>query len=137
MEAAAAGVGVELLEACLGGAPEFLGEDAFDERAGDRLGLLLEQPQLGGDLGGDQIGPGGQELAELDVDAAGLFQRSPQRAAGRGPSRLGGVPPSEAGKPGAGGDHGDLGVATPAGQPSSQCGERVGERLSGRGGQRP
>ena len=67
--------------------------DALDRgRAGRRRHAILQPLQLGGDLGADDVGPGGEKLAELDigrpqpVDRARQSRRGRARRAARGNS---------------------------------------------------
>ncbi len=128
--------GVECGEAGGGCDAQLLDEDTVDQREADRRDLLLEMAELGDDLSGQQVGSGGQELAELDVDAAGLFEGGSQGAAGRGPLRLGGVPSPEPGQPGATGDRHDFRHSAAAGELSAESLDRVGKGLAGRFGKR-
>jgi hypothetical protein len=53
-----------------------------------RPSTLLQDLQLGGDLGRQQVGPGRQELPELDEDAAGPFEHGPDTRTSRSAADL-------------------------------------------------
>lgn len=103
------GIGVEVVEHLV--RHELLRQHLQDLGLRHRPSTLLQDLQLGGDLGRQQVGPGRQELPELDEDAAGPFERGPEGF---------GVPPPAAHQPGPGEDHPQFGVPSQPPGPDSQ-----------------
>jgi hypothetical protein len=73
-------LGIDALEHLAGVLAEFFGQQGLDGRPRRGGHPVLQLGQFGGHRRGQQVGPGGQHLAELDEDRAGLFQRRPQPA---------------------------------------------------------
>jgi hypothetical protein len=73
-------------------APEVGGERSRDRVPGHRRGPVLQRGQLLDELGGQQVAPGGQLLAELDERHAALVEGRAQRP-GQLPPRRGGRGP--------------------------------------------
>jgi hypothetical protein len=76
-------LGVELAEAPRRLDTQLFFEDLLHDRGGHRLGSLLQQAELVGDLRGNQVGPRGQELPKLDEHAARSFEGDPDCSTGR------------------------------------------------------
>ena len=70
--------GVEGLEGVADVARELLLDPRTRALAVERRHPVLQQGQLFGDVGRDQVAPGGQDLAELHEDRAQFLQRQPQ-----------------------------------------------------------
>ncbi len=80
IDAAASGTGSKEANTARGRRAEFGDEQCLDAGRVHGRDVILEPGQLGDDIGRQQVGPGGQHLAELDEHAAGLVQRGSEVA---------------------------------------------------------
>ena len=107
-------------------------EQRRDRVAVGRPHVVLEPRQLTDRVGREQVGAGRQDLAELDEHPAALLEREPQAAHRREPLAVEIVLRAEAERrpqPVAGGDAGDLGVATDAATAALERPDRVRDGL--------
>ena len=78
MDADASGSRDELAEDLLDRAPERVAHDRGRRLAGERRHPILEAGELVGDVFGQQVAAGREDLAELDEDRAEILQRAAQ-----------------------------------------------------------
>ena len=78
MDALASGWVSKLAKTCLGSGAELLLDQGADGRGGDRRGGVLQLGQLAQVVGRHDVGPGREQLAQLDEGRAQLLERQPQ-----------------------------------------------------------
>ena len=94
IEAAASGCLVELEEEPLDRLPELLQDHALDVRERERLDVVLQAAQLGDDVRRHDVGPGREQLPELDERRPELVEHLAQVPAAQGRRAGVAVPPA-------------------------------------------